>query len=161
MSMIRRMRICDISQDEAAMTTRLKIAFATSDMQHVNQHFGSAQTFAIYSVDVESAELLEAAQFGELAQDGDENKLSAKLEILDGCAAVYCEAVGASAARQIMAAGIQPVKVNRDSRICDLIEDFQTELKTGPSAWLAKAIARQNAPDPSRFARMEAEGWEE
>ncbi|BBL72056.1 nitrogen fixation protein NifX [Methylogaea oryzae] len=161
MSMVRRMRICDISQDEAAMSTRLKIAFATSDMQHVNQHFGSARTFAVYAVDMESSELLEAAQFGELAQDGNEDKLSVKIDLLDGCAAVYCEAVGASAIRQIMAAGIQPVKVNRDSLIADLIEDFQNELKTGPSAWLAKAIARQNGADPSRFARMEAEGWEE
>lgn len=158
MSMVRRMRICDISQDEAAMSTRLKIAFATSDMQHVNQHFGSARTFAVYAVDMESSELLEAAQFGELAQDGNEDKLSVKIDLLDGCAAVYCEAVGASAIRQIMAAGIQPVKVNRDSLIADLIEDFQNELKTGPSAWLAKAIARQNGADPSRFARMEAEG---
>lgn len=159
--MVRHMRICDISQDEAAMITRLKVAFATSDMQHVNQHFGSARTFAIYAVDVNSSELLEAAEFGEQAQDGNEDKLSAKIELLEGCAAVYCEAVGASAIRQIMAAGIQPVKVNRDSLISDLIEDFQTELITGPSAWLAKAIARQSAADPLRFARMEAEGWEE
>lgn len=161
MAIARRLYICDISQDEAAMTTRLKIAFATSDLQHVDQHFGSARTFAVYAVDMESAQLLEAAQFGEQAQDGNEDKLAAKIELLDGCAAVYCEAVGASAVRQIVAAGIQPVKVDHGSPIADLIEDFQTELKTGPSAWLAKAIARQNAGDASRFTQMEAEGWEE
>lgn len=161
MAITRRLRICDLTQDENAMTTRLKIAFATSDLNQVDQHFGSAQSFALYSVDMEQAELLEVVQFGALAQDGNEDKLAAKLALLDGCAAVYCEAVGASAVRQIIAAGIQPVKVERGSPIAGLIEDFQTELKTGPSAWLAKAIARQTRVDPSRFAQMEAEGWEE
>ncbi|MEI6746113.1 MAG: NifB/NifX family molybdenum-iron cluster-binding protein, partial [Methylococcaceae bacterium] len=44
-------------------------------MLHVDQHFGSAQSFAIYAVNPEQAELLEAAQFGNLAQDGNEDKL--------------------------------------------------------------------------------------
>ena len=48
------------------METAIKVAFATSDMLHVNQHFGSAQCFAIYAVDPENWEMLEAAQFGEL-----------------------------------------------------------------------------------------------
>ena len=48
------------------METALKIAFATTDMETVNQHFGSAKSFAIYAVDMEDAQLLEAAQFGEL-----------------------------------------------------------------------------------------------
>lgn len=161
MSRVRRMRFVDFDLDATALNQSLKLAFATSDMERVNQHFGSARSFAVYAVTPESATLLEAAQFGELAQDGNEDKLAAKIALLDGCAAVYCEAVGASAVRQIMAAGIQPVKVYKDSLIADLILDFQTELKTGPSAWLAKVIARQSGIDPARFSRMEAEGWEE
>lgn len=161
MHRLRRMRVVDQLPDEAAMTPCLKIAFATSDMQHVNQHFGSARSFAIYNVSPDSTELLEAAEFGDLAQDGNEDKLSTKIELLEGCAAIYCEAVGASAIRQLIAAGIQPVKVYRGSAIADLLADFRNELVTGPSAWLAKAIARQCGMDPSRFKRMEADGWEE
>ena len=41
--------------------TSLKIAFCTDDMKQVNQHFGSAKTFAVYAVDMEHSELLEAA----------------------------------------------------------------------------------------------------
>lgn len=143
------------------METAIKVAFATTDMVHVNQHFGSAQTFALYAVDPEQAELLEAAQFGELAQDGQEGKLAEKIQLLNGCAAVYCQAIGASAIKQIVAQGIQPIKVHEGSTIKDLIGDLQSEMKSGPSAWLAKAIGQQKAPDPNRFNAMAEEGWDE
>ena len=142
------------------METAIKVAFATSDMLHVNQHFGSAKSFAIYAVDPLQAQLLEAAQFGELAQDGNEAKLVDKIRLLDGCAAVYCQAVGASAIKQILAHGIQPVKVHEGSRIKELVRDLQQEMQSEPSSWLAKAINRHE-PDPKRFDLMAEEGWQE
>jgi nitrogen fixation protein NifX len=160
MALIRRMRIVDKSEEQLAMETSVKIAFCTDDMKLVNQHFGSARTFALYAVDMEQCELLEAAEFGKLDQDGNEDKLAAKIGLLEGCAAVYCEAIGASAIRQLMAAGIQPVKVQRGSLIAGLLDDLQTELRTGPSAWVAKALARQGV-DSEKFTQMEADGWEE
>ncbi len=160
MALIRRMRIVDKSEEELAMATSLTIAFCTDDMKTVNQHFGSAKTFAIYAVDLEQSTLLEVAEFGKLDQDGNEDKLATKIGLLDGCAAVYCEAVGASAIHQLMAAGIQPVKVYRGSQITDLITDFQAELRSGPSAWVAKALARQGG-SADKFAEMEADGWDE
>lgn len=143
------------------METAIKVAFATTDMVHVNQHFGSAKSFAVYAVNPEQVELMEAAQFGELSQDGNEDKLSVKLQLLDGCAAVYCQAVGASAIKQIIAQGIQPIKVHEGSTIKDLLSDLQTEMKAGPSSWLAKAINQNKGPDPQRFDEMEQEGWDE
>ncbi|HEY8158475.1 MAG TPA: nitrogen fixation protein NifX [Methylobacter sp.] len=143
------------------METALKIAFATTDMETVNQHFGSAKSFAIYAVNMDDAQLLEAAQFGELSQDGNEDKLSVKIELLNGCAAVYCQAVGGSAINQLIAKGIQPVKVHEGGKINDLIVDLQNEMKAGPSSWLAKAINQHKSPDPERFNQMEDEGWDE
>jgi nitrogen fixation protein NifX len=155
------MHILHDSVEELPMDTAIKVAFATTDMLHVNQHFGSAQSFAIYAVDPDQAQLLEAAQFGQLAQDGNEDKLSVKLQLLDGCAAVYCQAVGASAIRQIVAHGIQPIKVHEGSQIKELLADLQQEMRSGPSSWLAKAISQNSKPDPQRFDAMEQEGWQE
>ncbi|MGZ5026227.1 MAG: nitrogen fixation protein NifX [Methylobacter sp.] len=143
------------------METALKIAFATTDMETVNQHFGSAKSFAIYAVNMDDAQLLEAAEFGELQQDGNEDKLSVKIDLLNGCAAVYCQAVGGSAINQLIAKNIQPVKVHEGGKIKDLIVDLQNEMKAGPSSWLAKAINQHKTPDPERFNRMEDEGWDE
>jgi nitrogen fixation protein NifX len=155
------MHIVQSPEESNFMETALKIAFATTDMETVNQHFGSAESFAIYAVDVEDSKFLEAAQFGVLSQDGNEDKLSVKIELLDGCAAVYCQAVGGSAINQLIAKNIQPVKVHEGGKIKDLIVDLQTEMKAGPSSWLAKAINQHKGPDPDRFKKMEDEGWDE
>jgi len=154
----RRMRVMNAA--EAEEPVGLKIAFATTNMETVNQHFGSAQQFALYRVDPGHATLLEASEFGKLAQDGNEDKLEAKLDMLKGCAAVYCQAVGSSAVRQLMMRGVQPIKVVEGALITDLLESLQDEMRQGPSSWLAKAIAAQKGPDMSRFDDMEQEGWD-
>lgn len=160
-SLTRRLHILPANDENKLMDTAIKIAFATTDMETVNQHFGSAKSFAVYAVNMDESELLEAAQFGNLAQDGNEDKLAVKIQMLDGCAAVYCQAIGASAVNQLMSHGIQPVKVHEGSKIRDLIVDLQNELKAGPSSWLAKAITKYKGPDPDRFNQMEDEGWDE
>jgi len=152
----RQLRVLDGSDTSAL----LRVAFATSDRSSVNQHFGSARSFAIYGVSPQEVRLLTVTEFGDLAQDGNEDKLAAKLAMLEGCIAVYCRACGASAVRQLLALGIQPVKVSEGARIGALVAALQQELVEGPSNWLAKAMQR-NRPqdDASRFDAMESEGW--
>ncbi len=161
MSLTRRMHVVHITENRSFMDTALKVAFATTDMETVNQHFGSAKSFALYAVDMENSELLEVAQFGELSQDGNEDKLSVKIELLSGCAAVYCQAIGGSAINQLVLKNIQPIKVHDGSKIKDLITDLQNEIKAGPSNWVAKALNQTKGPDPDRFSKMADEGWDE
>jgi nitrogen fixation protein NifX len=143
------------------MATALKVAFATSDMKHVDQHFGAAQAFAIYALDQEKACFVEALEFGKLAMDGNEDKLKEKIDALKGCIAVYSQAVGASAINQLKARGIQPVKITPGEAISGLLASLQEELRQGPGSWLARAIQSATPADPSRFDQMEADGWEE
>ncbi|MEW7996402.1 MAG: nitrogen fixation protein NifX [gamma proteobacterium symbiont of Clathrolucina costata] len=161
MTLQRRLQLVGCNTEEQWMTTALKVAFATSDMKHVDQHFGAAQSFAIYAVDQEKVCFVEANEFGVLPMDGNEDKLAAKIAALDGCIAVYSQAVGASAIGQLKAQGIQPVKVSPGSEIRELLENLQDELRQGPGSWLAKAIASTMPVDPARFDKMEEEGWEE
>lgn len=141
--------------------TLLKVAFATSDRKMVDQHFGSAHSFVIYGVNPNDSRFLSVSEFGDLSQDGNEDKLKIKLQVLDECIAVYCMACGASAMRQLLASGIQPIKVPEISPISSLLTDLQNELRSGPSSWLAKALAKQNSVTPQRFDLMENEGWQE
>ncbi|MES9812521.1 MAG: NifB/NifX family molybdenum-iron cluster-binding protein [Candidatus Thiodiazotropha sp.] len=212
MTLTRRLQLVGCNTEDQWMATALKVAFATSDMKHVDQHFGAAQSFAIYAVDREKVCFVEASEFGKLAMDtrpeerskaqpkgggptqGDaanpreqdpgapvanqrshprdagplliasghyEDKLAAKIAVLEDCIAIYSQAVGASAISQLKAKGIQPVKVSPGAVISDLLESLQDELRQGPSSWLAKAIASTLPADPSRFDEMEAEGWDE
>jgi nitrogen fixation protein NifX len=137
------------------------VAFASADRKHVDQHFGAAEGFAIYRVGGAGSELVELTQFGRLDMDGNEDKLAAKIDALGDCVAVYCQAIGASAIGQLKPRGIQPIKVAADTPISGLLAELQQEFCAGPSAWLARAIAKR-APQPTdRFAAMEAEGWSE
>ena len=139
----------------------IKVAFASSDMRYVDQHFGAAEAFVVHAVDPEQASLLEVVQFGRLDMDGNEDKLAAKIAALDGCVAVYCQAVGASAVNQLRAKGIHPIKVPPGTEVAGLIQSLQCELREGPSAWLARAIESRQPRGGERFDAMESEGWSE
>lgn len=161
MALQRRLQLVQCNTEDEWMASALRVAFATTDMKQVDQHFGAAKSFAIYAVNPEHLCFAEVMEFGQLAMDGNEDKLAAKISALDGCIAVYSQAIGASAINQLKARGIQPVKVSPGAEINDLLESLQQELREGPSRWLARAIAEQALPDASRFDDMEAEGWEE
>lgn len=135
----------------------VKIAFATSDRRAVDQHFGAAESFAIYELGADSVRLIEVVEFMETAMDGHEGKLAAKVALLVDCAAVYCNAAGASAIQQLLAKGIQPMRVDEGSAIEVLLSGLQKNLVSDTPVWLAKHLKKQS--DTSRFADDEA--WQE
>jgi len=117
---------------------------------------------------MERVALIEVMQFDELTLDDNEDKLSEKIAALEGCIAVYTQAVGASAVNQLKLHGIQPIKVSPGASVAELLDSLQEQLRLGPCAWLARAIEMQKpvppGVDPStldRFGDIEADGWEE
>lgn len=138
-----------------------RIAFATSDMATVNQHFGSAGAFAIYEIEGNDATFSEALEFGSLAQDGNEDKLDDKLNALTGCDAVYCLAVGGSALKRLIAVGVGAVKVDKGTSIAQQLVSIREDLRAGEKPWPTVPKAKARNDNPSRFEEMEAEGWEE
>ncbi len=123
----------------------VKIAFATSDRRAVNQHFGAAESFAIYEVNETETRLIEVAEFIETAMDGHDGKLAAKVELLGDCAAVYCNAAGASAIQQLLAGGIQPMRVDEGTQIEELLSGLRKSMVAEPPLWLAKHLKKQSA----------------
>ena len=164
MALRRHLRILAGGIENRRMIPTVKAAFATSDRHRVNQHFGAANGLLIYAVTPEQATMVEFAQFGDLDRDGHEDKLAAKLALLQDCAVVYCQAVGGSAIQQLLALGVQPIRVDAGTAIAPLLADLRAALRGGQApAWLNRAIARQRQTESAdeRFAVMEAEGWRE
>jgi nitrogen fixation protein NifX len=141
---VRHLRLVENTKENAML---VKIAFATSDRRAVNQHFGAAEAFAIYELGESATRLIEVAEFIETAMDGHEGKLAAKVDLLGDCAAVYCNAVGASAIQQLLAKGIQPMRVDEGTVIDELLCGLQKNLVNDPPVWLAKHIKKQTAGD--------------
>ena len=137
----------------------LKVAFASDDRATVNQHFGAALGFAIYAFDDEQAQLVELLEFPAEGMDGNENKLPARIQALAGCAAMYCLAIGASAVKQLLATGVQPVRLDQATPIAALLTAIRQALTVGGIPWIDKG--RKPVRDAARFARMAEENWEE
>jgi nitrogen fixation protein NifX len=183
MALERRLKLVDTGSESRGAEVAVKVAFATSDMKRVDQHFGTAESFAVYSLSPGRASLMEVVQFGTLraGESGggpeaslsgggplgpssdfsghDEGKLAAKIDALSGCVAVYCQAVGASAINQLRIRGIEAVRVAAGTEIGDLLGSLREELQVGPEGWLAHAMVRQRPRSARRFDDMEQEGW--
>ena len=121
----------------------MKVAFATQDKERVDAHFGWAKYIAIYEINAEGYRYLETHDFGgELAEDGNEDKLAPKLDVIKDCAIVYVAAIGGSAAARVVATKIHPVKVPGPEPILDVLDKLQDVLKGTPPPWLRKALAK-------------------
>jgi nitrogen fixation protein NifX len=123
----------------------MKIAFATQDLQRVDAHFGWAKNLAVYEISPEGYNLVEAIQFdGDLKEDGNEDKLSPKIEAIKDCAILYVAAIGGSAAARVVANKIHPIKVNEPQAITELLARLQEVLKGAPPPWLRKALTKSS-----------------
>jgi nitrogen fixation protein NifX len=121
----------------------MKVAFATQDQQRVDAHFGWAKHLAVYEVSPSGYAFVQDFPFGEdLAEDGNEDKLSPKLAAIHDCAIVYVAAIGGSAAARVVASKIHPVKVNQPEPILDILDKLQETLAGTPPPWLRKALLK-------------------
>ncbi|MEW6596401.1 MAG: nitrogen fixation protein NifX [Pseudomonadota bacterium] len=121
----------------------MKVAFATQDMVRVDAHFGWAKNIAIYELDRDGYQFIEAVQFdGELQEDGVEDKLIPKLEAIKDCAILYVSAIGGSGAARVVAQNIHPMKVSEPEAIVDLLGKLRDVLQGSPPPWLRKALLK-------------------
>lgn len=123
----------------------MKIAFATSDMVHINAHFGWAKKMAVYDVSPEGYDFVETIEFdGNLQADGNEDKLVPKIEALSDCTIVYVAAIGGSAAARLIRKRVTPVKSrNEEEEIGEVLDKLVQTLKGSPPPWLRKALQQK------------------
>jgi nitrogen fixation protein NifX len=143
---------------------RHKVAFATFDRQHVDQHFGSAKCILIYGVSESSWMLLEAIEYSD-HPGRTHDKLPTRIADLKACSAVFCNACGASAIRQLIEQGIYPVKVGEGMDIHQLLADMVSELNDERMGWLTRSnkltrhSARSSKDEQGRLAQLMDEEW--
>ena len=146
---------------EQADSPTLRIAFATSDKQRVDEHFGSCTCLQILAVSARHHQLDTLCTFTVGPNGHDDGKLLARLVALDGCDAVYCLAIGPSAIRQLIGAGIQPVRLEQPATIAILVAELQQQLRGSPSGWLARTLALKGRSQENRLQALAADGWQE
>lgn len=124
----------------------MRIAFSTQDLARVDAHFGWARHLMVYDLTPDGHSFVETFSFdGELLEDGNEDKLSPKIEAIKDCAVLYVAAIGGSAAARIVANKIHPVKLKDPEAIVDVLEKMRVVLSGTPPPWLRKALLNGQA----------------
>jgi nitrogen fixation protein NifX len=149
--------VADVNADE----NLLMVAFASSDGECVNQHFGSSRGFHVYGIGNDVATLMATRNFPKEKKDGNEDKLKPKLSWLHGCDLVYVGSVGGSATKQLVMLGATPVVVKGGPEIEEIIEELQNELNGTPSPMLSRVLRQKGEKSENRFEAMDDDGWEE
>ncbi|MBF0275112.1 MAG: nitrogen fixation protein NifX [Nitrospinae bacterium] len=132
----------------------LRVAFASTDGETVNDHFGWAKEFLLF--DVSSKSYLKSGKIAfsgkELDEKGNDDKLLEKIDALGDCHIVYSAAIGGPAAARLTRKKIQPLVVKDEAVIKNLLEELRNVLGGTPPPWINKLL-RGN--DPSRFDKFD------
>ncbi len=123
----------------------MKVAFASTDKLHVDEHFGRAEQFYIWEVGPEEAEFTGVVQVKAEGQD-EENRIEARSAALADCAVVYVAQIGGPAAARLVAKKIHPIKSKEQEPITQVVEKLQEVLRGSPPPWLRKAMLKGERP---------------
>lgn len=116
----------------------LKIAFATTDMENIDSHFGSAKQFAVYEVSKDNTNVCEIIKI----EDKDVDKTVQLLKEID---IVYFTNIGAAAAAKIINSGIFPIKYKEVVPIDEELKKLSEMLGSNPPPFIKKIIQKKAA----------------
>lgn len=119
----------------------MKIAFASVDGEHINQHFGWSKSFYLYSVDKETSGFIKEIESSQEIEEEDQ-KLNYKIGCIEEADILYCSQIGPKASKMVQAAGIYPVRSSEDEKISDAIAKIQEMLENNPAPWLLRIYHR-------------------
>lgn len=131
----------------AAMKNAMKVAFATSDMETVNAHFGGAKEFVVYNVSADGFELSGVVKTDTSGMEGD-SKTEFKVSALTGINIMYVESIGGTAAAKVIRASINPMKVPEPRRIEDILSELVAMINDNPPPWIQRIINMEKTEDP-------------
>ena len=122
----------------------MKVAFASTDKIHVNEHFGRAEEFYIWEIGPDKAEFNGIVQVKTEGAD-EADRIEARCSGLSECALVYVAEIGGPAAARLVAKKIHPIKSKDQAPIQETVGKLQQVLRETPPPWLRKAMLK-NAP---------------
>ena len=138
--MIRTRRL-DIVKEKDSKGLSMKVAFASTDKIHVDEHFGKAKEFYLWEIGPDNAEFTGVLQVDEGTGDTDD-RIEARSAALDDCAIVYVGQIGGPAAARLVQKKIHPLKSKEEEPITVIVEKLQEVLQGNPPPWLRKAMLK-------------------
>lgn len=123
----------------------MKVAFASSDKVHIDEHFGQAEEFVLWEIGPDDASFAGLVQIQAHGPD-EEDKIAARASALTDCAIVYVAQIGGPAAAKLVAHHIHPIKSKEQEPITAVVEKLQEVLRGNPPPFLRKAMLKNERP---------------
>lgn len=124
----------------------MKVAFASTDKIHVNEHFGRAEEFYVWDIGPENAEFNGIIQVKNEGSD-EADRIEARCSGLADCAVVYVAEIGGPAAARLVAKKIHPIKSKDQAPISEAVDKLQEVLRNSPPPWLKKALLKSGSSE--------------
>jgi nitrogen fixation protein NifX len=124
----------------------MKVAFASTDQVHVNEHFGQASEFYVWEI---SADVAEFAGVVPVPADPavEEDRVGLRSAALKACAIVCVAEIGGPAAARLVVNKVHPIKVKGpEETIAGMVAKLQEVLRGTPPPWMRKAMLKHERP---------------
>jgi len=124
----------------------MKIAFASTDNIHANDHFGWCKCFYLYELLDDSFIFLRALDASkEITEEGD--KLAYKIECLEDANILCASHIGPRASLMVKGSGIFVLKTEKENeRIATLLTSLLTmKNSSNPPLWMQRFLHASNA----------------
>lgn len=124
----------------------MKVAFASTDKIHIDEHFGQAENFYVWEIGPENAEFSGVIRVSAEEGGHSDEKIEARAAALTDCALVYVAQIGGPAAARLVAKRIHPIKSKDAEPITEVVGKLQEVLRGSPPPWLKKAMLKGERP---------------
>jgi nitrogen fixation protein NifX len=120
----------------------MKVAFTSSDGEHIDQHFGSATAFYLWDIEGDRAACASKVEWEDERGDGKagEDRTTARATALLGCSIVCTLQIGGPAAAKLVARHIHPIKTQVETTISEMVGKLQYVLRGDLPPWLGKTL---------------------
>jgi len=122
----------------------MNVAFASSNGELIDQHFGWSKTFYLYEVGKEDSKLLSIIDSSD-EPEGEKEKLNYKIGTINEADIMYCTQIGPTASKMVQAAGVHPVRVAEGEDLQGAITKLQEMLNDAPPPWLLRIYYKAEA----------------
>jgi nitrogen fixation protein NifX len=130
----------------------MKVAFATTDGNNVDEHFGRAGMFAIYEMTEGGFHFVEMRKFADgmdkaVVDTKDmgplhDNAVQGKVDRLADCKLIYLTEIGGPSAARLVKKGIMPMKVKEPVSIENALKQLGEMIRKSPPPWIRKAMLK-------------------
>lgn len=119
----------------------MKIAFASKDNIHVNEHFGWCKEFYVYEISGDSFSFVKSID-SSLDIEDEIDKLTYKIECLEDSDILYVQQIGPKASMMVKQAQVFPMQATKENEKIEDVLNSLIRMQENPPIWMRRLISK-------------------